>query len=218
MSVIEIDIVSDVVCPWCAVGYGNLKHAIEELGDQCDVKIRWRAFELNPHMGSDGQEIVEHLMEKYKIDEAQVKANKERLIQVGQEAGIEFKFEQRSRIYNTFDSHRLLHWADVTAPEQQTPLKEALFLAYFNRGEDISNHEVLLEIVAGVGLPVNEAKDILESDRYEQDVRTEQSQYQQMGIQAVPAFIINQKYLINGGQPKAAFIEALTQVNHEQSV
>ena len=219
MKPIEIDIVSDVVCPWCAVGYAHLNKALDDLqAENIQANIHWRAFELNPYMGSDGQEINEHLMEKYGSTAEQLAANKQRLVEIGQHAGLNFKFDERSRIYNTFDCHKLLHWVGELQAESsdhkdlQTALKQALFTAYFTEGQDVSDRTVLLNVIKTLGLNVEEAERILDSEQVEQAVRSEQKQYQEMGISAVPTFIINQQYLISGGQPVDVFKQALTEI------
>lgn len=224
---ITIDIVSDVVCPWCAVGYAHLKQALAELDNTLAADIHWRAFELNPHMGGEGQDIQEHLIEKYGSTPEQLDENKQRLVEIGKAAGVDFNFGERSRIYNTFDCHKLLHWVAGLASENekasdekasiQTQLKQALFEAYFTQGKDISDREVLLSIVDQMGLDVKQAQEILDSDAITQAIRDEQKQYQSMGISAVPAFIINNQYLISGGQPVDVFKQALTEISSKSS-
>lgn len=219
MKTLEIDIVSDVVCPWCALGYAHLQQALEALAqDEIKANIHWRAFELNPHMGADGQEINEHLMEKYGSTAEQLSENKKRLVDLGKAAAVDFNFDERSRIYNTFDCHKLLHWATEIQQDSnenrdiQTLLKQALFTAYFKDGKDISDRAVLLEVVNELGLDVEKAKDVLDSAEVKEAVRKEQKQFQSMGISAVPAFIINNQYLISGGQPVDVFKQALTEI------
>lgn len=220
MKTLEIDIVSDVVCPWCALGYAHLQQALEALAqDEIKANIHWRAFELNPHMGADGQEINEHLMEKYGSTAEQLSENKKRLVDLGKAAAVDFNFDERSRIYNTFDCHKLLHWATEIQQDSnenrdiQTLLKQALFTAYFKDGKDISDRAVLLEVVNELGLDVEKAKDVLDSAEVKEAVRKEQKQFQSMGISAVPAFIINNQYLISGGQPVDVFKQALTEIS-----
>ncbi len=209
MQKLSIDIVSDVVCPWCAIGYAHLTRALDELKDRLEVEVHWRAFELNPHMGAEGQEINEHLMEKYGSSEEQLQANKARLVELGKAAGVDFNFAERSRIYNTLDCHKLLHWAGEHSAAMQTQLKQALFHAYFTQGLDISNRQVLLEVVKATGLDSGAAEVALDDEQLTQAVREEQHQYQSLGISAVPAFIINKQYLISGGQPVEVFKQAL---------
>lgn len=216
MKKLKVDIVSDVVCPWCALGFANFKKALAELEQEVKVDIHWRAFELNPYMGKSGQEINEHLMEKYGSTPEQLAENKAHLNKMGQQAGVEFNFSQRSRIYNTLDCHKLLHWAaELDAGEnkaKQTALKEALFTAYFADGQDISQSAVLLDAVASVGLDATEAQKVLTAEESKTLVREEQAIYRNLGIQSVPAFIINEQYLVSGGQPVKAFKQALSEI------
>jgi len=207
---IKIDIVSDVVCPWCAIGYGNLAKALEQLKDQLSADIQWHPFQLNPHMPAEGQEINEHLGEKYGLNEAQLAENKQRIVDMGKLAGVDFKFEQRSRIFNTLKCHILLHWAGEKG--KQTELKLALFAAYFTRGENLNSDEVLVAAVKEAGLDTLEAQIVLKDEQYKKVVLEEESKYKHMGIQSVPAFIINDQYLISGGQPADAFVQALSDI------
>ena len=211
----QIDIVSDVSCPWCIIGYQSLSKALQELGKQNDVKIHWHPFELNPNMPPEGQEIIEHLTQKYGIDEAQVEQNRAVIHQRGQDVGYTFGHRGGGRIFNTFDAHRLLHWASEQG--KQTELKLALFDLYFKHSGNPSDHQQLLECVEQVGLNTDVAADILSSDQYAADVRREQQHFQSLGITSVPAFIINNQYLISGGQPPEAFEQALTQVASQSS-
>ncbi|WP_416307895.1 DsbA family oxidoreductase [Neptunicella sp. SCSIO 80796] len=210
MQQLKIDIVSDVSCPWCIIGYQGLQLALEELQDSIQAEIEWHPFELNPTMPAEGQDIVEHITEKYGISVEQSEQNREAIKQRGLTVGYEFGHRGGGRIYNTFDAHRLLDWAKQHS--KQTELKLALFDLYFKQGGNPSDHAQLLETVESVGLPVDEAKAILGSDDYTQQVRQQQQQYQQMGISSVPAFIINNKYLLSGGQPPASFKQALQDI------
>jgi len=207
---IEIDIVSDVVCPWCAIGYGNLTQALEQLKTDIQADIQWHPFQLNPQLPKQGQDIGEHLHEKYGLTPDQRLANQQRIKQAGEAAGVIFNFGERSRIYNTFDCHVLLEWA---APQdKQTALKLALFNAYFTQGRDVSEHSVLLDVCESVGLDPKLAADALADDTLQNKVRNEEAQFKQMGIQSVPAFIINKQYLISGGQPVESFKQALLEI------
>jgi predicted DsbA family dithiol-disulfide isomerase len=210
MKKLTIDIVSDVVCPWCAVGHGNLNQALQQLQADVQADIHWHPFQLNPYMGKDGQEINEHLTEKYGLTPDQLQANKQHLVERGQESGIQFNFAERSRIYNTLDCHILLHLAGEKG--KQTELKLALFHAYFTNGLDISDQTVLLDCVEGVGLDRLDGEKALQNEEYKKAVSEEETKYKQMGIQSVPAFIINNKYLMSGGQPVEAFVQGLTEI------
>jgi predicted DsbA family dithiol-disulfide isomerase len=212
MNSIRIDFVSDIACPWCAVGLASLEQAIDSVKDQASVEIHFQPFELNPHMGSEGEDIVEHLTHKYRISPEQVAVNQERIAQRGAEVGFHFNQAGRKRIYNTFDAHRLLHWADVDyGSEAQHKLKRAMLEAYFTQGENPSNHEVLLDTVERAGLDRKRAAGILNSEEFRNEVRQSQQLYLSRGIQSVPAVIINERYLVQGGQPAEVFEQALRQ-------
>lgn len=212
MNSIRIDFVSDIACPWCAVGLASLEQAIANVKDQASVEIHFQPFELNPHMGSEGEDIVEHLTHKYRISPEQVAVNQQRIAQRGAEVGFHFNQAGRKRIYNTFDAHRLLHWADVDyGSESQHKLKRAMLEAYFTQGENPSNHEVLLDTVERAGLDRARAADILSNDEFRNEVRQSQQLYLSRGIQSVPAVIINERYLVEGGQPAEVFERALRQ-------
>ena len=212
MNSIRIDFVSDIACHWCAVGLASLEQAIAIVKDQASVEIHFQPFELNPHMGSEGEDIVEHLTHKYRISPEQVAVNQQRIAQRGAEVGFHFNQAGRKRIYNTFDAHRLLHWADVDyGSESQHKLKRAMLEAYFTQGENPSNHEVLLDTVERAGLDRARAADILSNDEFRNEVRQSQQLYLSRGIQSVPAVIINERYLVEGGQPAEVFERALRQ-------
>lgn len=216
MNSLRIDFVSDIACPWCAVGLASLEQAIDNVKDQASVEIHFQPFELNPHMGSEGEDIVEHLTHKYRITPEQVAVNQQRIAQRGAEVGFHFNQAGRKRIYNTFDAHRLLHWADVDfGREAQHKLKRTMLEAYFTLGENPSNHEVLLDTVERAGLDRIRAADILSSEEFRNEVRQSQQLYLSRGIQSVPAVIINERYLVQGGQPAEVFEQALRQAAAE---
>jgi predicted DsbA family dithiol-disulfide isomerase len=207
---IRIDFVSDVSCPWCAIGLNSLELALSRLGDEVQAHIHFQPFELNPHMVPEGQDITEHLRQKYGASPAQQEQTREMIRQRGADVGFDFAMGMRSRIYNTFDAHRLLHWAGEQGKQKE--LKKALFEAYFTRGQDPSSRTVLVQVAGKVGLDEAEAVQILSSDRYAQQVRDMEHFYHRNGIQSVPAVIINQSHLISGGQPPEAFERALRQI------
>ena len=209
----KIDFVSDVACPWCAVGLGALEQAIERLGDEVKVELQFQPFELNPDMPAGGQDLDEHLTEKYGSTPEQRVEIRDTIRRRGEEVGFTFSAEGRGRIYNTLDSHRLLHWAKYTGrPGSQYALKKALLEAYQGRAENIESPEVLLAAVAKVGLPVGQARAILQSKEYETEVRALEEFYRRAGIHAVPAVIINDRHLISGGQPADVFERALREI------
>jgi predicted DsbA family dithiol-disulfide isomerase len=214
MSVkMKIDFVSDVACPWCAVGLGALEQAIARLGDELEVELQFQPFELNPDMPPGGQDLDEHLTEKYGSTPEQRVEIRDTIRRRGEEVGFAFSAEGRGRIYNTLDSHRLLHWAKYTGrPGSQYALKKALLEAYQGRAENIESHEVLLAAVAKVGLPVGQARAILQSKEYETEVRALEEFYRRAGIHAVPAVIINDRHLISGGQSTDVFERALRDI------
>lgn len=209
----KIDFVSDVSCPWCIIGLKALETALANLGDDIQAQLHFQPFELNPQMPPGGQDIHEHLSEKYGASEQQMAATREMIRARGAELGFEFGEDQRSRIYNTFDAHRLLHWASLEG--RQAALKHALFSAYFTRGESPAAHDVLVRLASDVGLDPLRAQAILAADDYAKDVRTQQRFYRQQGINSVPAVIINDRHLIQGGQPVEAFEQALRQIAAE---
>ena len=208
--VLKIDFVSDVVCPWCAVGLRSLEEAIDRLDGAVAVELHFQPFELNPSMPPEGQDIVEHLTQKYRMSPEQVAANGEAIRARGQELGFTFQMDKRQRTYNTFDAHRLLHWADEHG--KALPLKHALLRAYFTDGQDVSDKAVLAGLAQSVGLPKDEAEAILSSQRYVDEVRAQERYFQELGIQAVPSVIINDRHLIQGGQPPETFERALRQI------
>ncbi|PCJ47230.1 MAG: disulfide bond formation protein DsbA [Gammaproteobacteria bacterium] len=210
---LKLDIVSDVSCPWCIIGYLSLNQALTKLAADISVDITWQPFELNPHMPMEGQDITEHLTEKYAISIEQSEQNKAMIKQRGLELGYEFGYRGGGRIYNTFDAHRLLHWAKEY--DKQTELKLALFDLYFKQNGNPSDHKQLLEVSENVGLEKEKAQQILDSNKYEQDVRELQRHYQSAGISSVPAVIINNKHLISGGQPADVFEQAIRKIAKE---
>ena len=216
-ATLKIDFVSDIACPWCAVGLGALEQALDQLKGEVQAQLHFQPFELNPNMAPGGQEVSEHLTQKYgstPAQQAQIRAN---ISARGEEVGFKFNPGGRGRVYNTFNAHRLLHWAGVKGPEgSQHALKRALLESYQGRAEAVETNEVLLAVVASVGLDVAEAQNILSSDIYSQEVREIEQFYQQAGIHSVPAVIINDKHLISGGQPAAVFAQALRQIASDQ--
>ena len=210
----KIDFVSDVSCPWCAIGLKSLEEALTRIPD-LKVELHFQPFELNPNMVPEGEDITEHLSRKYGLPAAQLEANRDAIRQRGAAVGFDFVQGARSRIYNTFDAHRLLHWAGLQGGDFQRDLKLALFGAYFTDGKDPSDHALLLERAVAVGLNADEARAVLQSDQFAQDVREAESYYQQHGINSVPAVIINDRHLISGGQPPEMFERALRQIAAE---
>lgn len=206
----KIDFVSDVSCPWCIIGLRGLEEALSRTSDLIDADITFQPFELNPHMGKDGQNIGEHVAEKYGATPEQSAANRAMIRQRAADLGFTMQMSDTSRIYNTFDAHRLLHWAELEG--KQAALKRALFEAYFTNQQDPSDHAVLIAVAATVGLDPARATEILASDEYAREVRVAEQLWQSRGINAVPAIVINERYLISGGQPPEAFEQALREI------
>ncbi|GDX57472.1 DSBA oxidoreductase [Comamonadaceae bacterium] len=212
-ATLSIDFVSDVSCPWCAIGLSALEQALARVAPEITAKVQVQPFELNPNMPAGGQDITEHLTQKYGSTAQQQSAIRETIRQRGAELGFTFRVQGRDRIYNTFDAHRLMHWAELAGlPGQQLALKKALLQAYFSHGQSPEDRAVLVQAAASVGLDSNGALGVLSGDAYALDVRERERLFTQAGIQSVPAVIINQQHLISGGQPVAVFERALRQI------
>ncbi len=212
-AVLHIDIVSDVVCPWCIVGYQQLIRALASIS--VESEIRWHPFELNPDMPREGENLGEHIARKYGYNSEESDKNRAHLIAVGNELGISFQFSTASRIYNTFDAHQLMHWADTKA--QKHALKMALMNAYFTQQLDISNHSVLTEQASLIGLDADEASAVLGDQRFASAVREQELLWTSKGIRGVPAVVLNEKYLLSGAQGEENFRRSIKQVLEETS-
>jgi predicted DsbA family dithiol-disulfide isomerase len=212
---LQIDFVSDVACPWCAVGLASLERALERLEGEVPVELRFQPFELNPQMGPEGQDAGEHLAQKYGSTPEQQAANREGIRQRGAAVGFSFNKEGRGRVWNTFDAHRLLFWAGEQGARQQRDLKMALLRAYHGEARSPADQQVLLDAAEAAGLDRRQAQEVLESGRYAAEVREREQHFQDLGIHAVPSVIINNKHLIQGGQPPETFEQALRQIAAE---
>jgi predicted DsbA family dithiol-disulfide isomerase len=210
----RIDFVSDISCPWCAIGLKSLEQALERVAGEIEVDIHFQPFELNPGMGPEGQDIAEHITEKYGSTPAQQEQSREMIRQRGEDVGFTFNMSKRGRIYNTFDAHRLLHWAEGQG--QQRALKEKLLEAYFTQGDDPSSHDVLVRVAGEAGLDPEQARTVLESNAYADEVRQQEYNWQRAGIRSVPAIVINERHLISGGQPPEVFEQALRQLAQQE--
>lgn len=208
---LKIDFVSDIACPWCAIGLSSLQLALSQLGDKVDAQIAVHPFELNPQMRAGGEDIVDYLGEKYGRTPAQIAETQAMIRERGESVG--FTFGPRTRVYNTFDAHRLMAWAAVEG--KQLPLKLALLRAYHSEGKDPSDSDVLIDAARSVGLDAARAAAVLQSDDYADEVRAEERDYQAKGIHSVPAIIFNGRYLVSGGQPVEAFQQVIQQVLDE---
>ncbi|MGS1077644.1 DsbA family oxidoreductase [Pseudoxanthomonas beigongshangi] len=210
---VKIDFVSDVVCPWCAIGLQSLEQAIARIGGDLQVELHFQPFELNPQMQAGGEDVIEHLTRKYGMSAEQARSNSEAIRQRGEALGFTFDMDRRRRMVNTFDAHRLLHWAGNEDLDKQRALKHALLRAYFTDGQDVSSADVLATVAGTVGLDEARARAILGSDEYADAVRAQQRFYQEHGISAVPSVVFNDRHLIQGGQPVDTFEQALRQLS-----
>jgi len=211
---ITIDFVSDVSCPWCIIGLKGIEQALERVGDLVYADIRFQPFELNPHMPAEGQRLVEHVAQKYGSTPEQFRERRAMIRERAAELGFTIALSSEDgRVYNTFDAHRLLHWAWLEGRQRQ--LKLALFEAYFTRCLDPSDHQVLADAAEKAGLDREAAVEVLASGRYADEVREAERFWQSKGISAVPAVIIDGRYLISGGQPAEVFENAFRQIAAE---
>jgi predicted DsbA family dithiol-disulfide isomerase len=206
----KIDFVSDVACPWCAVGLYSLETAIAKLGDTMPIEMHFEPFELNPAMPPEGEDAVEHLSRKYGAPPEHLAKSRAALRERG--AAVGFTFGDRPRVWNTFDAHRLLHWAGLEDAHKQSALKHALLSAYHTNAENPGAHDVLLRLAKEAGLDVERAGAILASDEYAADVRERERFWQERGIHSVPAIVIDDRHLISGGQPPEVFEQALRRI------
>jgi len=206
---LRIDFISDVSCPWCAIGLQSLQRAIEKVGGEIEVALHFQPFELNPQMAPDGEDAIEHLIGKYGISAEEAVRNGEAIRARGAQLGFVFDMGKRRRIYNTFDAHRLLYWAGQESEALQLALKQALLRAYFGEGRDVSSHDVLAELAEQAGLDGARAREILAGDRYAKEVRGREELQAVQGIRAVPSVILDGRLLVQGGQPPEVFEQAL---------
>ena len=209
----KIDFVSDVACPWCAVGLNALEQALAAVErDGIHVDLLFQPIELNPQMPAQGEDADEHLARKYRSTPEQRTAARANLRQRGAEVG--FTFGTRSRVWNTFDAHRLLHWAGLSADggKTQRALKHALLQAYHGDDRNPGARDVLIELAAAVGLDAARAAAVLDSDEFAAEVRAAEAHWQQLGISSVPSVIVNDRHLIQGGQPADAFERVLREI------
>jgi len=201
----RLDIVSDVVCPWCIVGFLQLQQALRET--EISANIHWQPFELNPAMDAEGENLDAHLKNKYSSTDEQRLQTREQLVALGESFGFKFRFDDDMRIVNTFSAHQLLHWASICG--RQHELKITLFHCYFSRSRDVSDHDVLANAAVEAGLDFEEAQAVLEDQRYASAVREAQRVSISGGIQGVPAVILNQRELLVGAQGVDQYKQAL---------
>ena len=211
VKTLQVDIVSDVVCPWCVVGFRQLGQALAQTGMR--AALRWHPFELNPQMPPEGENLRQHLMGKYGISEADSIAARKRLVDLGTDLGFAFNFTDASRIVNTFQAHQLLDWAEEVG--HQTQLKQALFEAYFTNGLNVSDPEVLLRIADETGLDADAAQQVLDSGERAERVRAHQQFWTQRGVSGVPTMIFAGKHAVSGAQGAENYARILTHLADE---
>jgi predicted DsbA family dithiol-disulfide isomerase len=213
-TTLKIDFISDVACPWCAIGLASFEQALKDIGADIAVELHFQPFELNPTMGTEGADAAEYLIAKYGMSREQLAESRKRIAERG--AAVGFTFGERKRVWSTFDAHRLLHWAGVEGPPgSQHALKWELLRAYHGEGRNPAAHAVLLELAIAVGLDGERAREVLARNEFADDVREAERFWQQAGINAVPAVVINRRHLVSGGQPPEVFAQALRQIAAE---
>lgn len=213
MHQLQIDIVSDIACPWCAIGYARLERAMKQLGTAYEFKVQWHAFELNPYHNGKGEPILQALAKKYGRSEDEMRAAQSNMMTIAKDLGVNFEKLQERLTANTFDAHRLVKWAGEQG--QQTAMKQALFEAYFGQALNVSDRDVLLGCVKTLGLDVTQAAEVLDTDKFADAVREDEATYQKAGVSSVPAFIINRKYLISGAQDPEVLAKAMQDISAE---
>ncbi|WP_055447093.1 DsbA family oxidoreductase [Lacinutrix mariniflava] len=211
---LKIDIVSDVVCPWCTIGYKRLEKAIQELGIEDQIDLEWQPFELNPNMPAEGQNVNEHITEKYGSTTEQQNESKQMMTEAGEELGFKFDYFDDMRMINTFDAHILLEYAKDFG--KQTELKMALTKAFFSDRKDVSKKDILKETLLSVGLNADEALAKLDSEDARLEVRTKQDYWKNMGVNSVPTIVFNRKSAVTGAQPVDTFKQVLNELIKEQ--
>ena len=208
----RIDFVSDVACPWCAIGLASLKSALTKLEGSVEAEIHLQPFELNPQTPFEGEDAGEHIRQKYGIDDKQLEANRSAIRERAAALGVAINTQAGSRVWNTFDAHRLLHWAEQQDREKAVALKQALFRAYFTDNENVADRDVLVRIAKETGLAGDAARRMLDGNEFVDEVRAQEHRWQQAGIHSVPATVVNGQYLISGGQPPEVFESALREI------
>lgn len=210
MKNLHIDIVSDIACPWCAIGYARLQLAMHELAGEMDFSVQWHAFELNPDRDAEPMPILDALSRKYGRSVAEMEAAQSNMMSIAKDLGLDFTRMQERYTRNTFDAHRLVKWAGEQG--KQTEMKMALFAAYFGQAADIADASILARCAESIGLSAEQALEVIRSEQFAQAVRDDEATYQQAGVSAVPAFIINQQYMIAGAQEPANLVKALRNI------
>ena len=211
---LKIDIVSDVVCPWCTIGYKRLEKAIEELGVKDQIEIEWQPFELNPNMPKEGQNVVEHITEKYGSTIEQQNESKRNMTEIGADLGFKFDYFDDMKMVNTFDAHVLLEYAKDF--DKQTELKMTLTKAFFSDRKDVSEKEILKEALLEVGLNAGEGLAKLDDEKARLEVRNKQNYWKNLGVNSVPTIVFDRKSAVTGAQPIATFKQVLTELIKEK--
>ncbi|GHA58430.1 2-hydroxychromene-2-carboxylate isomerase [Amylibacter ulvae] len=212
-SPLRIDIISDVMCPWCIIGYRQLSRALESTGTPHE--IHWHPFELNPNMPPEGQDGFEHVAEKYGSTRAESEDSRARMTALGADLGFEFQWAEGFRMHNTFNTHQLLHWAGEQG--RKDDLKQAFFSAHFTHRRDLSDVAVLADIASEIGLDRKEAVAVLDDQRFANTVREAEQFWQRQGIQGVPAVVFNQKHLVTGAQGVENYTNILHHLENEET-
>ena len=212
---LKIDIVSDVVCPWCTIGYKRLEKAISELSIQDQVEIEWQPFELNANMPEEGQDLVEHIAEKYGSSLEQQKQSQQHMIDAGKELDFTFDYFEGMRMVNTFEAHVLLEYAK--AFDKQTELKMRLTKTFFSDKQDVSKRAILQQALLDVGLNTTEGLAQLDNAAARETVKNTESYWQSMGVTSVPTIVFNRKSAVTGAQPVDTFKKVLTDLMAEQN-
>ena len=216
--IISVDITSDIMCPWCIIGFKRLQKAMEQFENSIEFNLHWCPFELNPRMPASGQNLYVWLYERYGMTQDAIVSSRRELTEIGKELGFTFNYSKNTRMYNTLSAHQLLHWAGENSGKQ-TELKMALFEAHFSQGLNISDQRVLLRISENIGLDVIKAKSVLNDKPYESTVRRIEREIKRQGINAVPTFLFNQQYKVEGAQRSSVFeaiIKKLISANGNQ--
>ncbi|MDF3200030.1 DsbA family oxidoreductase [Pseudomonas sp. 1912-s] len=208
---VTIDFISDVVCPWCALGATALEQAIDNLAGEVTVELTFKPFELNPDMPAEGENAIAHMMRKYGRSAEEVASGKKMLMERGEAIGFTFDLEKRSHFYNTFDAHRLLFWA--LQQGRQIELKKSLLRGYFSDGQNVSDHETLARLAAEAGLDIEGARKVLGSTAYANEVRELEVFYREHGINSVPAMVLNGRQLVSGSQSVSYYEQMLREMS-----
>ena len=210
---LQIDIISDVMCPWCIIGYRQLEEALDATGTEHE--IRWHPFELNPQLPPEGQSITENFQQKYDSPPEKTRETMEMYAEIGAQLGFEFNLDDDSKMHNSFNLHQMLHWADQQG--RKSDLEMALFAAHFTDGRDMSDIAVLAEVAEEIGLDRSEALAVLEDQRFASAVRDQQKFWIEQGISGVPAVVFDKQHLVTGAQGVDNFTRIVNQLTEADS-